>query len=194
LGPLSTHDPFVWVLIGGSLVFWHLVELALGGRRSARGRNVSEWSYYCIMALMVASLVGSIMAADRSVATISGPPWWPVIGGITLIWAGLGFRVWAILTLGRFFKVMVVIQDDHRVVERGPYRWLRHPSYLGSIVAMTGVGLAEGDWASVAIMSLGTLAAFLIRIPVEERVLLTELGEEYAAYSRRTARLVPGLY
>jgi protein-S-isoprenylcysteine O-methyltransferase len=194
MAPLFTHDRAVWVLIGFSLIFWRVVESALEGRSSARGRNSPEWSYFCIIALLLASLVGSIAASVAGVATIAGPPWWPVIAGVTLIWIGSAFRAWSIFTLGRFFKVMVVIQDDHQVIERGPYRVLRHPSYLGSIIAMTGLGLAEGDWASMAIALLGTSAAFMIRIQVEERTLLRELGEDYAAYAQRTARLLPGVY
>lgn len=106
----------------------------------------------------------------------------------------MAFRSWSIYTLGRFFKLTVVIQDDHRVIDSGPYKFVRHPSYIGSIVAMTGLGLAEGDWVSVAIMFLGTLTAFVLRIRIEERTLAAELGEEYVAYSQRTARLLPGVY
>jgi protein-S-isoprenylcysteine O-methyltransferase Ste14 len=192
--PLFAHDPAVWIMIGASLILWNAVELALGGRASSQGRSAPEWSFFCIALLVCGSLGGSIAASLGHVATIAGPRWWPVIAGLVLIWAGLAFRAWAISTLGRFFKVMVVIQEDHRVIERGPYRRLRHPSYLGSIVAMTGLGLAEGDWVSMAVMLLGTLSAFLIRIRVEERTLLHELGDEYAAYTQRTARLMPGVY
>jgi protein-S-isoprenylcysteine O-methyltransferase len=102
--------------------------------------------------------------------------------------------MWAILVLGRYFKVMVSIQDGHQVVDRGPYRRVRHPSYTGCILVMAGLGLAEGDWISLAIMLFGGLLAFGVRIRVEEHVLRQALGEEYAAYMRRTARLVPGVF
>jgi protein-S-isoprenylcysteine O-methyltransferase len=192
--PLFAHEPVVWVLIGASLIVGQLVEVALGKRPSARGRNTPEWSFFCVMLLLYGSLAGSIAASFQGLAPIPGPPWWPVLAGLVMIWVGLAFRDWAIFTLGRFFKVMVVIQPDHRVVDRGPYRWMRHPSYLGLIVALTGLGLAEGDWVSVSIALLGILAAALIRIRVEERVMLQELGEEYATYAQRTARLLPGVY
>jgi protein-S-isoprenylcysteine O-methyltransferase Ste14 len=88
----------------------------------------------------------------------------------------------------------VVIQDDHRVVEQGPYAWLRHPSYAGALVALAGIGLAAGDWVAAGVMLAGPLAVFLVRIAVEERALRDALGERYANYAARTRRLLPGLW
>lgn len=194
MGPLFTHEPLIWILVGASFTFWHFVEVRLGARESSRGRDSSERSLLVIVALVLASFVGAIFASANHLAPIDGGSWWPVVVGLVMIWGGLAFRAWSINTLGRFFKLTVVIQEDHRVIETGPYRLLRHPSYLGSIVAMTGLGVVEGDWVSVAIMFFGTLTAFVIRIRVEERTLLNELGEAYVAYSQRTARLLPGVY
>lgn len=194
MDPLFTHEPLIWVLVGASLTFWRFVEVRLGGRASARGRNSSDSSLLLILMLVLVSLAGGILASALHFAPIADGSWQPVMIGLLMIWGGLAFRAWSIYTLGRFFKLTVVIQDDHRVIETGPYRVLRHPSYLGSIVAMTGVGFTEGDWVSVAIMLLGTLTAFVIRIRIEERTLLQELGSEYAAYAQRTARLLPGVY
>ena len=106
----------------------------------------------------------------------------------------MAFRAWAVFTLGHFFKLMVVIQEDHRVIDRGPYRWLRHPGYLAIIVGSIGFGLGWGDWSSVAIMFVGSFVAFAIRIQIEERALRDGLGEEYAAYASRTAKLIPGVF
>jgi protein-S-isoprenylcysteine O-methyltransferase Ste14 len=199
VSPLFAHEPAVWILVFVSISIWRVVESASEGRlshRLSRKREPAprEWSFYWIVLLLLASVIGSIATGLARVATIPGPPWWPVIAGTILIWLGLAFRAWSIITLGRFFKVMVVIQDDHQVIDHGPYRLLRHPSYLGMIVAMTGLGLAEGSWASVAIAACGTAAAFVVRIYVEEHAMLQELGEDYAAYMQRTSRLLPGIY
>jgi protein-S-isoprenylcysteine O-methyltransferase Ste14 len=192
--PLFAHNQTVVALATGSMVLWQAVQIAVSRRWGSGGRSSLEWSFVLIIAIASASIVGSIVVAHHHVATISGDPWWPVIAGLILISIGSGFRTWAIATLGHFFKIMVVIQDDHHIVERGPYRHLRHPAYLGSTLAITGFGLTEGDWVSVAILSLGALLAFVIRIRVEERALLDALGEPYAAYAQRTSRLIPGLY
>ncbi len=192
--PLFAHNATVVLLTVASLLAWQAAQIAVSRYHGAGTRSTPERSFIWIVLIAAASLGASLAAANTGVATIGGNPWWPVIAGLILISAGSGFRTWAIATLGRYFKVMVVIQDDHRVIERGPYRVLRHPAYLGSTIAMVGLGLAEGDWSSVAILALGSLAAFALRIRVEERALLAELGSPYAAYMRRTSRLIPGLY
>ena len=97
-------------------------------------------------------------------------------------------------TLGRFFRVTVVVDEDQRVVDTGPYRMLRHPSYTGMLVTLVGVGIALDSWLSVAAAFLPALVAILRRIREEEHVLLRELGEPYRAYARRTSRLVPGVW
>jgi protein-S-isoprenylcysteine O-methyltransferase Ste14 len=192
--PLLTHDATAEALFYGSVVALGAVEFALRRRSRARGRNSLEWTYFFILLILAASIAGGAYATKHALAPLPGSAWWPVIAGVALMWLGISFRLWAIVTLGRFFQVTVIVQEDHTVVERGPYRRLRHPSYLGAIVAMAGVGLAEGTWVSLAAMSVGAAIAFVVRIRVEERVLLSELGDAYAGYASRTARLVPGLY
>ena len=103
-------------------------------------------------------------------------------------------RTWAILTLGRLFKFVVVIQDGHRVVASGPYRLLRHPSYTGGLVAFLGAGIALDSWLSALAIVFIPLLAVLVRIHVEEAKLATALGPEYTRYASRTHRLVPGLW
>src|SRR4051812_15868742 len=63
--------------------------------------------------------------------------WIPIVA-VALFATGLAVRWWAIITLGRFFTVDVVIEKDHEVVQRGPFRWVRHPSYTGVLLAFVG--------------------------------------------------------
>lgn len=194
MGPLFAHKPLIWVALVASFVFWHFVEARLGAFERTKGDKPRERSLIAIGVLMLASYVAAVLASVNGLATIDGNAWWPVVLGFALLWSGLALRSWSIHTLGRFFELTVVVQEDHRVIESGPYRVLRHPSYSGILLATIGVGLVEGDWVSLAIMLLGPLAAFVLRIRIEERTLISELGEEYVAYSQRTARLLPGVY
>ena len=125
---------------------------------------------------------------------VLGGGWAPVAAGLTVLAAGVALRTWAILTLGRLFKFVVVIQEGHRVVASGPYRLLRHPSYTGGLLAFLGVGIALDSWLSVLALVLFPLLAILVRIHVEEAELATALGPEYTRYASRTHRLVPGLW
>jgi protein-S-isoprenylcysteine O-methyltransferase len=114
--------------------------------------------------------------------------------GVVIFATGLVLRWWSIVHLGRFFTVDVAIADDHRVIDNGPYRWVRHPAYLGVLVAFLGLGVCLGNWVSLAALTLPILGAFLRRIAVEEAALTAALGEDYRAYARRTRRLLPYLY
>ena len=114
--------------------------------------------------------------------------------GLVLFLGGLILRWWAIVALGRFFTVDVQIAGDHQVVTKGPFAVMRHPSYTGALLAFAGFALSLGNWASWLIIMIPVTAAFFRRIEVEEAALTRALGENYLSYSRRTKRLIPGVY
>ena len=114
--------------------------------------------------------------------------------GVVLFVAGLILRWWAIITLGRFFTVDVTIERDHELVERGPFRIVRHPSYTGVLLAFMGLGLSLGNWAALLVILIPIGAAFVHRMNVEEDALSRALGPRYAEYIKRTKRLVPFIY
>jgi protein-S-isoprenylcysteine O-methyltransferase Ste14 len=114
--------------------------------------------------------------------------------GLALMLCGTGLRWAAIRTLRRYFTVNVTILEDHRIVRRGLYRRLRHPSYAGLLLRYFGFGLSFSNWLSLALIFLPMLAAILYRIRVEEAALEHAFGDEYADYARATKRLIPGVY
>jgi protein-S-isoprenylcysteine O-methyltransferase len=116
------------------------------------------------------------------------------VTGVVLFAAGLIFRWWAIITLGRFFTVDVTIEKDHELVERGPFRMVRHPSYTGVLLAFVGFALTLRNWGAIIIVLVPIFVAFVRRMNVEEEALRGALGEKYVAYMGRTKRLVPGIY
>jgi protein-S-isoprenylcysteine O-methyltransferase Ste14 len=106
--------------------------------------------------------------------------------------AGMVLRWYSIAILGRAFTVTVATYSGQRLVERGPYRLVRHPSYTGSLVTILGVLVACAN--PLALVGLvPALIGYAYRIRVEEEVLSRELGEAYRAYMRRTTRLIPFL-
>jgi len=112
--------------------------------------------------------------------------------GLALMLLGAGVRQYAIRTLGRYFTRTVKVRPAQQVVAEGPYSWVRHPSYAGSLLSFLGLGLAFANWASVGLLCVAALAGYGYRIRVEERALRTALGEPYEAYRERTPyRLVP---
>lgn len=119
--------------------------------------------------------------------------WIPVLA-IALFAAGLAVRWWAIVTLGRFFTVDVTIEKDHQLVESGPFRWVRHPSYTGVLLAFVGWTMTLWNWVAMLVVLVPIIAVFVRRMNVEEDALRGALGQQYADYMRRAKRLVPGVY
>jgi protein-S-isoprenylcysteine O-methyltransferase Ste14 len=114
--------------------------------------------------------------------------------GVVLFVAGLILRWWAIITLGRFFTVDVTIEKDHQLVEKGPFRIVRHPSYTGVLLAFVGLALSLRNGAALLVILIPIGAAFVHRMNVEEDALSRALGPRYAEYMKRTKRLVPFIY
>ena len=106
---------------------------------------------------------------------------------------GVLVRQYAIAILGRFFSLTLQIAEDHMVVEKGPYRLIRHPSYTGILITFIGLGLAVQSWGAVLVLLLFFGISFGYRMRVEERTLLSGLGRDYASYMKRTKRLIPFL-
>lgn len=114
--------------------------------------------------------------------------------GWCLFVLGLALRWCAIIHLGRFFTTNVAIASDHRVIDTGPYRFIRHPSYGGSLLSVLGFTLSFGNWACILIIFAASSSVTLWRIHIEEEALIGALGEGYRGYMQRTKRLIPLIY
>ena len=137
--------------------------------------------------------VSIILAFSFGYSGIGVLPDWAFYLGIFLMFLGVLVRQWAIAVLGRFFSLTVRVAEDHRVVVKGPYRLVRHPSYTGVLITFIGLALAVQSWGALLVL-LGVFSlSFGYRMRVEEKALLSELGEDYANYMKRTKRLIPYL-
>jgi protein-S-isoprenylcysteine O-methyltransferase Ste14 len=159
------------------------------GSRSDRG------SLAVVIASIATGIAGAFLLASHfPEAAITGGRRLAFVVGLLLMWSGIVIRQCAIVVLGRFFTVDVRVQPGQTVVDRGPYRWVRHPSYSGMIVTFVGMGLALGNWASLAVLVVVPTAGLIVRIRVEERTLLQSLGEPYRRFAAARARLFPFLW
>jgi protein-S-isoprenylcysteine O-methyltransferase Ste14 len=114
--------------------------------------------------------------------------------GAVVGWLGLLLRWWSFATLGRYFTTVVKASPDQPVVDRGPYRWLRHPSYTGLLLVFLGCGLMLGNWVGAAASVVIVLAALVYRLRREERAMVAAVGESYSRFASSRARLVPYLW
>jgi protein-S-isoprenylcysteine O-methyltransferase len=180
-----------WVLLSA----WLLGEGAFALQTTMRDPEARDPSEPVLTAALVGGIgLGVLFAATAESLALPGPRWGPAVVGFAVFAFGIGFRIWAVRTLGRFFRYTIVVDADHRVVEDGPYRLVRHPSYTGLLMAAFGTGIALGNWLSVAACLLPALIGFSIRLLHEERVLAAQLGEPYRSYMGRTKRLIPGVW
>jgi protein-S-isoprenylcysteine O-methyltransferase len=189
--------PALRLLFWFSFACWIAIELAIWSRDRAKvkGRRDDRFSMLAIgVSIGIANSLAFNAPRNWPAAAIAAPPGLLVGAGLVLIWAGIVFRLWAVRTLGRFFRVTVTLQDDHRLVDSGPYRKLRNPSYTGALVTMVGVGLAIGNYLSLAAMILVPILGFGWRIRVEEASLAARFGADYEAYRSRRWALLPPLW
>jgi protein-S-isoprenylcysteine O-methyltransferase Ste14 len=106
-----------------------------------------------------------------------------------LLAGGLIFAIASLAFLGRCFGIL---PDVRGLVMRGPYRFVRHPLYLGELTALLGIALGSDRWALVVPLWLICVALQLVRTGYEERSLRAEFPE-YGQYAERTKRLIPGV-
>jgi protein-S-isoprenylcysteine O-methyltransferase Ste14 len=87
--------------------------------------------------------------------------------------------------------VLVSVQQGQPVIREGPYRFIRHPSYTGALLTLTGIGLAIQSWGALLVLVLIFGIVYGYRIHVEEKALILHTGEEYIAYMKNTKMLLP---
>jgi len=191
--PLYVSDPTATLVFWSLFALWALAEmvtymrlrdLSLAQKRDRGSRIVLVAGYW------LAILVAFVFAFAAPSAAITGDRLKAFYVGAAMLLGGLLLRQYAILTLGRLHTLDVMTGAGQRVVEAGPYRWVRHPSYAGAMLTAAGILLCSTNWLSLSCFAL-VVGAYAYRIWVEERALTEDLGAPYRAYMRRTKRLIP---
>lgn len=113
--------------------------------------------------------------------------------GLVLVAIGGILRLWSIANLGRFHSAYVALMDEHKLIQSGPYKSIRNPSYLGMLVMMSGIPLVYGTWFPLLAMP-GAFIVMKWRMNDEEAFLAEHFGQEYAEYQAKTVRLIPFIY
>jgi protein-S-isoprenylcysteine O-methyltransferase Ste14 len=166
--------------------------------RSERNREGAREDRLSVRVVQVTALGGvalAILLTRRLPGAAAGAARWPLfVAGLVRMCAGIAVRQGAVAALGRFFTIDVRVRSGQTVVEDGPYRWVRHPSYTGLILTFVGFGLALGNWAALAVVAVVPTAGLVYRMRVEERALLDGLGERYRRFMKGRPRLFPGVW
>jgi protein-S-isoprenylcysteine O-methyltransferase Ste14 len=114
--------------------------------------------------------------------------------GLALMISGALLRQHCIKTLGDHFTYKVKVSDHSEIIQRGIYRWVRHPSYTGGMLYNLGIGLALTNWQSAAFIVVGMLVMYAYRVRVEESALLMRHHASYRSYMQNTKRFVPYVF
>ena len=178
-----------------AVLVWVVFEAVMRTVQRLRTTEPSDdRSYFVLLPCIAGSIIAAEVLGRRGGLLWPGGLEWPFVAGIVLIIAGIGLRAWSIASLGRFFQYRITVQSGHQVVTKGPYRYVRHPSYTGIALVLAGVALACDDvWALLVVAVLGGLGLY-VRIRTEERQLTKALGDEYEHFAAGRKRLVPGVW
>ncbi|HWE01550.1 MAG TPA: isoprenylcysteine carboxylmethyltransferase family protein [Tepidisphaeraceae bacterium] len=160
-------------------------------RGVARGRGGNDWILPILLLAGIAMGAASAWCDRRNFWTIDGDVarW----GGLAIFLAGAILRVAAMRTLGSRFSVWVMLQENHRLHTTGCYRIIRHPSYTGVLLTLVGWALTFRSIVGVLI-AVAMVALLTTRMEAEEVLLISEFGDDYHTYRRRTWRLAPYVY
>jgi protein-S-isoprenylcysteine O-methyltransferase Ste14 len=112
--------------------------------------------------------------------------------GISMFLFGICYRLWAIRTLGQFYSHRVRTVTQHRIVDSGPYLFIRHPAYAGMIIANAGVCIYFLNWVTLCVFLFALVPAIVLRIRIEERMLFGI--EEYSDFAKNRKRLFPRIW
>ena len=191
--------PAAWAYLGVYVVCYTVglawvarVNPAVINERGRRADNVEAFDrrFHRLMPVLI---FGSLILGglDFRFGWSAMPPALPIVG-LALVAVALGLAVWVLAT-NAFAARVVRLQDGQRVISDGPYRFVRHPMYSGTVLAFVGSALALGSWWMLIPAAAG-IALFVWRTRHEDATLQAKLPG-YAEYATRTRyRLLPGVW
>jgi protein-S-isoprenylcysteine O-methyltransferase Ste14 len=114
--------------------------------------------------------------------------------GMALALSGIALGLWARISLRRQFSGHLQVAAGQMLVMTGPYRWIRHPSYAGFILAALGIAIGYTSLLGLAVIVLLLIPGLVYRMGVEEKILETEFGDQYSDYRRGVRKIIPGIW
>jgi len=181
----------LYLALLAALALERLVELVLSARHAAAafargGFEVGQRHFRLMAALHVAFLVGC--AAE---VVLLHRPFRPLLAApmLALLLLAQGLRYWAVFTLGALWNVRVIVIPGTAAVDRGPYRFVRHPNYLAVMVEGIAIPLLHGAWITAIVFTALDSMLLAVRVRCEEHALAVHMG--YAARLGGRPRFLP---
>ena len=165
----------MYYLLIAAVAAERLVELVLSKRHarwalSQGGKEFGRGHYPYMVAIHTGLLLGCVLEV-----WYLGRPFLPALGWTMfgLVLASQVLRWWCVATLGRRWNTLVIVIPGLRLVDRGPYRWLKHPNYVAVVVEGVALPLVHSAWLTAIGFTLLNALVLAIRIRVENRALAT---------------------
>jgi protein-S-isoprenylcysteine O-methyltransferase Ste14 len=181
--------PFFIRILAGLWVAWFVswhVAMLWRDKPTAQAPRSQYRLFFVMIALGLVLMYGVVPRGQPVLWEVTPALGWSMVA---LTAAGIAFAWWARIHLGKLWSGGVERMADHRVVDSGPYRWVRHPIYTGLIMGAVAIAVVQAKpWALVGavLFALG----FILKARVEERFLEREIGG-YEDYRRRVSMIVP---
>lgn len=179
----------ILILIIGGICVW-LTQPPVSVDETNTKKDSDRFSVILILVMSLVSVVAPVVEWAYFIEVQPGLTWFTV-GGIAMLITGIVFRAWAVTTLGDFFTATVQIKDNHRLITDGPYSIVRHPSYTGAFLAITGSAVVLQSWVGLSIAIICMTVAYYVRISIEEKELSDHFGNDYVDYKKSTRRIIP---
>lgn len=190
LGPfLSLSQEVAFWIVAAGMVLWTYWLHGPGAQRFKEPMGQSEKRQNASGVLVVLFAVGLVTAIGY--AQLGPLPNWVFYPGLAMIVLGILLTQWASSILGKYYSPVVRIRPDHIVIQRGPYRLIRHPMYAGEILSVLGFGLAVQSYVALLVISALIIVIYTNRTKGEERLLADQLGDQYIQYVKRTKHIIP---
>jgi protein-S-isoprenylcysteine O-methyltransferase Ste14 len=179
----------ILLIISGSIFMW-MTQPAFTVEETSDKKSSDKLSVLLILSMSFISVVAPVIDWAYFKQHQSNFDIITVIG-LLMIVVGLFFRAWAVRTLGEFFTPTVQIKREHQLITAGPYSIVRHPSYTGAFLSITGGAVLLESWIGFAIGCIAMTIAYYVRISIEENELSAHFGLSYQQYKHTTKRIIP---
>lgn len=190
--PSLILNPKIIFIITGSVCVW-LTQPAFSVAETSEKRQSDKFSVLLILLMSLISGVVPILdwAYFNSAKNNLG---WMTVAGTVMIITGILFRAWSVKTLGKFFTPTVQIRQGHQLINTGPYKIIRHPSYFAAFLSITGGAVLLESITGIIVSIIAMGFAYYVRISIEERKLLEHFGIRYKEYMLKTKKLIPFVF
>ena len=186
-GQLASPEAIILALTAGLTFF------DLGRREANESANGGNWTGWGMQLGFLGILAAGAFQNREPMEHLRWPSMIEITGAL-LIAAGIFLRQWVSRVMGEHFTVKLLVADEHRLVEEGPFAWIRHPSYASLLLIAIGTAMAVRSPLALGVALGIWLPLTLLRMANEEAVLEAKFGSAYRDYRAHSWRLLPGIF